>query len=79
MRLLSYLTSTGKVHRALRTLENLGTQIRGPFLTPQRNSIYVVNECILTESELVGLYQADNRSRETVAKALSEFKRLQTS
>jgi hypothetical protein len=78
MKFLSYLTSPGKA-RALQALQNLGTRVRGPFVTPQHNSIYLVNECILTESELLGLYQDGNRSRHTVAKALAEFKRLHTS
>jgi hypothetical protein len=78
MKSLSYLTNADRV-RALQVLENLGTYVRGPFVTPQRNSVYLVNECILTESELLGLYQDGNRSRHAVAKALSEFKRLQTS
>jgi hypothetical protein len=78
MKLLNYLTNAGKVYRAQRTLETLGTQVRGPFLTPQRNSIYVVDECILTESELVGLYRAGHRNPQIVAKTLSELRRLQT-
>jgi hypothetical protein len=79
MNLLSRLRNAGRLQRARRALEHLGTDVRGPFLTPQRNSIYLVDACILTESEVVRLSRAGRQSLENVGKALSEFRRLQTS
>jgi hypothetical protein len=79
MGFLSQLRSEHKVERALRTLHNLGTPVQGPFLTPKRNCIYLVDSCILTESELVGLNKAGHSNPQNIARLLSEFKRLHAS
>jgi hypothetical protein len=70
--------SQSNIHAALEALEALRVPFRGPFIPPKKRRIYVVDGCILTESEIVVLHQAGQFAPETVRKFLGQLRELQT-
>jgi hypothetical protein len=62
---------------ALLTLEGLHIPVRGPFVTPTRKHIFLINDCILTEDELVSLHKGGQLASNTIAKCLTELRREQ--
>lgn len=69
--------STTKLHTALSTLQALNVPFRGPFVTPSGQHIYVVDECLLAEEEIVKLYASGKFSAEHIAELLSDLRRNQ--
>ena len=61
---------------AIHTLRDLNLAVRGPFTNMRRQRIYVVEDCILTESEILALRAADKLTmsciREFLAQSCSE-------
>ncbi len=45
---------------ALRRLRKLHVPFRGPFTTPKKNRIYLVDEWLLTEQEIMALHACAN-------------------
>lgn len=66
-----------KVGAALRSLQKLHIPFQGPFVTPQKNCIYVVDGCILTVPEIIALCGDGKQQAENRPKLLLDLKRLQ--
>lgn len=69
---------TTKLKAALLTLEKLKVPFRGPFITPKEKRIFLINGCIVTESEVVALYEGGHLNPENIGKVLNDLKLLQT-
>lgn len=69
--------STGKLQTALLSLRALNVPFRGPFVTPKGQHVYVIDECILTEEEMVKLYDSGKLSAEGIAELVSDLRRNQ--
>jgi hypothetical protein len=67
-----------KLAAALRSLQALRVALSGPFVTPHKHRIYVVDGCILTESEVVVLHEGGKLKPERVGQLLSDLRYLQT-
>jgi hypothetical protein len=67
---------TVELELALRRLARLLVAVRGPFLTPHRQKIYIVDGCILTTSEILSLCD-DGKTNEEVRKLLIDLKAVQ--
>jgi hypothetical protein len=70
-------TTVPGIEVALQTLETLRIAFRGPFITPKNHRIYVLDGCILTESEIVTLHESGKFTSENAGKFLSELRSLQ--
>jgi len=68
----------GKIEVALQTLRTLNIAFRGPFVTPKKHRIYVVDGCLLTESEIVALHEGGKLTSENIWKFISELRIFQT-
>ena len=62
---------------ALTMLRRMHISVCGPFITPQHGRIFLMDDCILTEEELVALYKDGEFNVEDVGKALVELKHEQ--
>ena len=71
-------TRATKIKAALLTLEKLNIPFSGPFITPKGTSIFVVDGCIVTESEVLVLYEGGHFTPENIGKMLIDLKLLQT-
>ena len=69
-------TARCKINAALLTLVKLHIPFRGPFRTRKQHYIYLVDGCILTESELVVLHQDDKLTAESIVKLSSDLRPL---
>lgn len=67
-----------KISAPLRYLQMMRVPFRGPFVTPRRRQIYLVDGCILTESEIAALYESGNFNASAIGKFLSDLKSFQT-
>ena len=67
-----------RVNVAVQTLRRLGAPVTGPFVTPQRNRIYMVDACILTDTELVGLQEEGKLRATTISQVILDLRRQQT-
>lgn len=74
----SQKTSPSKIDAALQTLQALHISFRGPFVTPKDHRIYLVDSCILTETEIVSLHELGKFSRDAFVKFLTDLRSLQT-
>ncbi|HMD41312.1 MAG TPA: PilZ domain-containing protein [Candidatus Acidoferrum sp.] len=72
-------TDPSKTRDAVRTLERLEISVRGPFLTLKQSKIYLVEGCVLTESELIAHHEGGKFSSDGVREFLSELRRMQIS
>ncbi len=59
-------TASGRVIEVARALERGGLSFRGPFRTPKGRVIFIIEDHILTEVELVQLLDAGNLDRDRV-------------
>jgi hypothetical protein len=64
------LVSRWKLRGAIRELQKLHIPFSGPFITRLKNRVYVINESILTEPEIIASYKigrlrGENPSRTT--------------
>lgn len=66
-----------KLRAALQTLQDLNVCFRGPFVTPRKNRVYVIEGCLLTESEIVVLHEGGHFSAERVREVISGLKQRQ--
>ena len=64
------------VRTALQTLLKLRIPFRGPFITPQNNRIYLIDEHILSEQEIIAFY-GDGKLKPENHSLLLDLKRLQ--
>jgi hypothetical protein len=68
-----------KLETALETLRSLDITVRGPYATPKDHRIYLVNGCVLAESELVILHEQGKFNAQTARQFLADLKSLQRS
>ena len=68
-----------RISAALQTLQTLNIAFRGPFITPKEQSIYFVDGCIVTESEIVALHERGKFTTESIGKLPSDIRSLQAS
>ena len=73
------ITEKVALQAALRTCESKGVTVRGPFITPKSQHIYLVDGWILTESELVALHQNQSLNREVFCKLAGNSEKLKDS
>ena len=66
-----------KVQDALRALEELNVDFRGPYTTPGKRRIYFIDDCILTESEVAVLYEGGHFGADNIHNLLRDLKYLQ--
>jgi len=74
----SQTTVLSKLVAALQTLQALHVPFRGPFVTPKKHRIYVVDGCILGEAEIVTLHEGGKFTPEIIERFLSDLRCLQT-
>jgi hypothetical protein len=70
--------SLTNIFTPLRALEKMNRPVRGPFVTPKRRQIYVVDGCILTQGEMISLHERGKFTAEAIGNFLSDLKFLQT-
>lgn len=70
--------SRNRLVKALGALRALGVPFRGPFITPKKSRIYVVDQCILTEDEIVVLHESHKLKPQTVWPLLKDLRLRQT-
>jgi hypothetical protein len=67
-----------KLQAALSVLRALRVAVRGPFVTPKEQCVYVVDTgIILTDAEIVALYESEKFTRAGIGPSLAEVKSLQ--
>jgi hypothetical protein len=75
-RTMSTRTATPqKLAHALRTFQKRCISCRGPFITPDKNYIYVVGGYIVTEPEILALHEQDRLKAEHLSKLLPDLNR----
>ncbi|HKV23372.1 MAG TPA: hypothetical protein VJN93_02170 [Candidatus Acidoferrum sp.] len=77
MSLPKQLVSPITLKAALSTLRALNIPFQGPFITPKEQRIYVVDDCILTEGEIVLLHKTGALTSENAARSLNDLRALQ--
>lgn len=70
--------SRNRLVKALGALRALGVPFRGPFITPKKSRIYVVDQCILTEDEIVAFHEGHKLKPQIVWSLLEELRSRQT-
>jgi hypothetical protein len=68
-----------KIEIALQGLRGLKVAACGPFITPKNHRIYVIEGCILTESEIILFHEGGKFTAENIGPFLAEIRRLQSS
>jgi hypothetical protein len=51
------LVSRWKLRRAFRKLQKFHIAFSGPFNTPLKNRVYVINDSVLTETEIIAFFK----------------------
>ncbi len=70
-------TALPKIEASLLSLEKLNIPFRGPFKTPRGKHILLVEDCILTQAEIMELHESGMLNAENIGKLLSDLKRIQ--
>lgn len=70
----SSVASSNRLESALGALQALNIPFRGPFITPRKNRIYVVDDCILTEAEIVALHDGDKLKPGSVSRLFEDLR-----
>jgi hypothetical protein len=68
----------GSSAAAILFLQQRHIAVRGPFVTPGHHRLFLINECLITEEELLALHQTARRQPESLAKCLIDLRRSQT-
>ena len=71
-------TALPKIQASLLSLEKLNFRFRGPFKTPRGKHILLVEDCILTQAEIVKLHESGMLNAEDIGRLLSHLKRIQS-
>jgi hypothetical protein len=69
--------SLSHIFAPLRALEKLNRPVHGPFVTPKRRQIYLVDGCILTQSEVISLHANGRLTADSIDNFLSDLRFLQ--
>lgn len=78
MRSSDQLAAVSEIKTALETLEALNIPFQGPFVTPKQNRIYLVDGCILTESEVGHFHRFGNFAPERIRSFLRHLRATQS-
>jgi hypothetical protein len=82
LRLRSLLYGGGMVSAgtaaAILSLQQKHIGVRGPFVTPARQRLFLINESLITEDELLALQQTAELQPEILASRLIDLKRTQS-
>ena len=70
-------TALPKIKASLLSLEKLNIRFRGPFKTPRGKHILLVEDCILTQAEIMELHESGMLNAENIGRLLSDLKRIQ--
>lgn len=79
MAAVGHIVVRNSITAAVCALKNLGIPVSGPFVTPRQHCFYLVDGCIVTLSELLGLQEGRKLTHENVATILSNLRELQNS
>jgi len=63
---------------AICSLQQRHIGVRGPFVTPGRHRLFLINECLITEDELLALHETAGERPEILATRLIDLKRSQS-
>lgn len=74
----SQAVGQSRIAVAVGRLKNLGIRVCGPFVTPKQVRVYLVDGCIVTGFELLGLHEGGKLNPESLATVLSDLRGLQT-
>ena len=66
-----------KIKAALLTLEKLNIPFRGPFETTRGSRILLIENCILTQAEVIGMYESGKLDAENIGKLVDGLKKMQ--
>jgi hypothetical protein len=66
-----------KLQAAFEALRSLDIAVRGPFVTPAQQHIYLADGCILTEAEVLVLHERGKSAPESIQPFLAGLKSLQ--
>jgi hypothetical protein len=69
-------TALTRIEASLLSLEKLNIRFRGPFKTPRGKRILLVQDCILTQGEIMELHESGMLNAENVGTLLSDLKRI---
>ncbi len=69
-------TALPKIEASLLTLEKLNIRFHGPFKTPRAKHILLVEDCLLTQAEIVELHESGKLNAENIERLLSDLKRI---
>lgn len=72
------VAASSELKTALETLETLNVPFRGPFVTPKQNRIYLVDGCILTETEIASFHELGNFTTEKIRGFLGNLRSTQS-
>jgi hypothetical protein len=70
-------TALPNIEASLLSLEKLNIRFRGPFKTPRGKHILLVEDCILTQSEIMQLHESGMLTAENIGRLLSDLKQIQ--
>ena len=70
-------TELDELETILSTLHRLHVSVHGPVITPKKNHIFLVDGCILTESELLALNRVGKLDIRNVRDLLNQYSALQ--
>jgi hypothetical protein len=70
-------TALARIEASLLSLEKLNIRFRGPFETPRGKHILLVEDCILTQAEIMELHESGMLNAENIGRLLRDLKRIQ--
>jgi hypothetical protein len=70
-------TALTRIEASLLSLEKLNICFRGPFETPRGKHILLVEDCILTQAEIMELQESGMLNAENIGRLLRDLKRIQ--
>jgi hypothetical protein len=68
---------SNELKASLETLKTHNIPFQGPFTTPKESQVYIVDGCILTETEIVAFHRAGNFAPERVRGFLRNLRSIQ--
>jgi hypothetical protein len=70
-------TALPNIEASLLSLQKLNIRFRGPFKTPRGKRILLVEDCILTQAEIMQLHESGMLTAENIGRLLSDLKQIQ--
>ena len=73
----SHVSAETELEMIVSTLHRMHVSVRGPVITPKKNHIFLVDGCILTESEVLALDRVGKLDVRNVQNLLNQYSALQ--